>query len=165
MIVVLKKQATEKDIDIVAKRIEKMGLQPHISTGKERTIIGAIGDESLSKEDQLRALRIVDKVMSILKPYKLVSREFQSHDTVINVAGVLVGGKGLVVIAGPCSVESRKQILETAKAVKKAGAHFLRGGAFKPRTSPYDFQGLGEKGLKLLAEARKITDRDRVDGH
>ena len=157
MIVVLKREATEKDIELVSEKIRKMGLKPHVSKGEERTIIGAIGDEALIKEDQLRALRIVEKVMPILKPYKLVSREFKPRDTLLNIGGVEIGGKRLVVIAGPCSVESREQIITTAKEVKKAGALMLRGGAFKPRTSPYTFQGLGEEGLKLLQEAKKET--------
>ncbi len=157
MIVVLKREATEKDVEFVSEKIRKMGLRPHISKGEERTIIGAIGDEALIKEDQLRALRIVEKVMPILKPYKLVSREFKPKDTLLNIDGIEIGGKKLVIIAGPCSVESREQIILTAKEVKKAGASMLRGGAFKPRTSPYTFQGLGEEGLKLLQEAKKET--------
>ncbi|MBI2576316.1 3-deoxy-7-phosphoheptulonate synthase [Candidatus Woesearchaeota archaeon] len=157
MIVVLKPEAAEKDIEFVSEKIRKMGLKPHVSKGEERTIIGAIGDEALIKEDQLRALRIVEKVMPILKPYKLVSREFKPRDTLLNIGGVEIGGKKLVIIAGPCSVESREQIILTAKEVKKAGASMLRGGAFKPRTSPYTFQGLGEEGLKLLQEAKKET--------
>src|SRR3989338_8076478 len=142
MIVVLKREATEKDIELVSEKIRKIGLKPHVSKGEERTIIGAIGDEALIKEDQLRALRIVEKDLPILKPYKVVSREFKPRDTLLNIGGVEIGGKRLVVIAGPCSVESREQIITTAKEVKKAGALMLRGGAFKPRTSPYTFQGL-----------------------
>ena len=157
MIIVMKKNATEKEIQHVAKRIEEMGLKPHLSRGVERTVIGAIGDERLLKEDQIKAIASVDSVLPIMKPYKLVSREFKKEDTIIKVGDVEIGGKNIVVIAGPCAVESREQIIETAKAVKKAGAKLLRGGAFKPRTSPYSFQGLEDKGLKLLAEAKKAT--------
>jgi len=157
MIIVLKAKATEKDINHVAKKIEKMGLKPHISKGIERTVIGAIGNEQLLKEDQLKAIGVVEKVMPILKPYKLVSREFKKEDTVIKIGNVSIGAKDLAVMAGPCAIESKKQLLETAKEVKKAGARLLRGGAFKPRTSPYSFQGMGEEGLKILKEAKKKT--------
>ena len=157
MIIVLKKGATDEDVTEVTAKIEEMGLKTHVSQGAEYTVIGALGDESKLQEGKLRAMRIVEKVMPIMKPYKLVSREFQEEDSVIDVDGVKVGGKNVVIIAGPCSVESREQILETAKEVKKAGAHMLRGGAFKPRTSPYSFQGMEEEGLKLLAEAKKET--------
>ncbi len=157
MIVVLKAKATKKDIDLVVQKIKKMGLKPHISRGIERTIVGAIGDESLLKADQLKAMPVVEKVLPILKPYKLVSREFKKEDTIIKVRGVKIGGNEIIIMAGPCAIESEKQIIETAKAVKKAGAKLLRGGAFKPRTSPYSFQGMGEEGLKLMAKARKIT--------
>ncbi len=157
MIIVMKKSATEKEIQHVAKRIEEMGLKPHLSRGVERTVIGAIGDERLLKEDQIKAIASVESVLPIMKPYKLVSREFKKEDTIIKVGNVEIGGKNIVIIAGPCAVESREQIIETAKAVKQAGAKLLRGGAFKPRTSPYSFQGLEDKGLKLLAEAKKAT--------
>ena len=157
MIIVLKSKATEKDINQVAEKIKKMGLKPHISKGVERTIIGAIGDEALLKEDQIKAMDCVEKVLPIMKPYKLVSREFKKEDTIVKIGDVKVGGNELIIIAGPCAVESEKQIIETAKAVKKAGAQLLRGGAFKPRTSPYAFQGMGEEGLKLLAKAKEIT--------
>ncbi len=157
MIIVLKAKATKKDVKLVAEKIKKMGLKPHISRGVERTVIGAIGDEALLKEDQLKAMPIVEKVLPIMKPYKLVSREFKKENTVIEVGNVKIGTNQIVVIAGPCAIESEKQIIETAKIVKKAGANLLRGGAFKPRTSPYSFQGMGEEGLKLMAKARKIT--------
>ena len=156
MIIVLKKGSTEKEIQHVAKRIEEMGLKPHISKGVEMTVIGAIGDESLLKADQLKAIPAVEKVMPIMKPYKLVSREFKKENTIININGVKIGGKKIVIMAGPCAVESEAQIMETAKEVKKSGAQILRGGAFKPRTSPYAFQGMGEEGLKLL---RKAADK------
>lgn len=157
MIIVLKAKATQKDIKLVAEKIKKMGLKPHISRGVERTLIGAIGDESLLKEDQLKAMPIVDKVLPIMKPYKLVSREFKKENTIIKVRDVEIGANQIIVMAGPCAIESEEQIIETAKAAKKAGAKILRGGAFKPRTSPYSFQGMGEEGLKLMAKARKIT--------
>ncbi|MEE9613357.1 MAG: 3-deoxy-7-phosphoheptulonate synthase [Thermodesulfobacteriota bacterium] len=157
MIIVLKKGVTQEETDHVVEKIESLGLAVHISKGKERTIIGAIGDESLLASTPLEVLPGVEKVMPILKPYKLVSREFKGEDTVIEVDGITIGAKEIQVIAGPCSVESREILIETAKKVKQAGAKFFRGGAFKPRTSPYSFQGLGEEGLKLLAEAKKET--------
>jgi 3-deoxy-7-phosphoheptulonate synthase len=157
MIIVMKPRATEKSIERIVKKIEKAGMRAHVSKGTERTIIGAIGDERVLQQQQLRSTEGVEKVMTVLKPYRLASREFHPENTIIDVGGVKIGGKKLVVMAGPCSVENRKQIITTAKLVKKTGAEILRGGAFKPRTSPYDFQGLGEDGLKLLAEARKLT--------
>jgi len=157
MIIVLKAKATDKEIKEVADKIERMGLKPHVSKGVERTIIGAIGDESLLKEDQLKAMPIVEKVMPIMKPYKLVSREFKNEGTVIKIGNTKIGSKEIIVMAGPCAVESEEQMISVAKAAKKAGAKLLRGGAFKPRTSPYSFQGMGEEGLQLLAKARKVT--------
>ncbi len=157
MIIVLKKGVTEEEIEHVVEKIKGLGLAVHISKGQERTIIGAIGDESVLAATPLEALPGVESVMPILKPYKLVSREFKSEDTVLDISGVKIGGKAVQVIAGPCSVEGRDILLETAREVKNGGATLLRGGAFKPRTSPYSFQGLGEEGLKYLAEARKQT--------
>ncbi len=157
MIIVLKKDATEDIVEHVVEKIKGAGLSVHISKGKERTIIGAIGDETLLSGISLEALPGVESVMPILKPYKLVSREFSKEGTVIDVGGVRIGDTELQVIAGPCSVESIDSIVNCATAVKAAGARILRGGAFKPRTSPYDFQGLGADGLKLLAEAKKKT--------
>jgi len=157
MIVVLKAKATPKEIKAVTEKIKKMGLKTHVSKGIDRTIIGAIGDESLLKETQLKAMPIVEKVMPIMKPYKLVSREFKKENTIIKVGNIEIGTDQVIIMAGPCAVESEEQIIESAKVVKKAGAHILRGGAFKPRTSPYSFQGMGEEGLKLLAKARKLT--------
>ena len=148
---------TEKEIQHVAKRIEEMGLKPHISKGIERTVIGAIGDEQLLKQDQIKAIPAVENVVPIMKPYKLVSREFKKENTIIKIGDIEIGGNTIVVIAGPCAVESREQIIETAKAVKSAGAKLLRGGAFKPRTSPYSFQGMGEEGLKYLKDVKKQT--------
>ena len=157
MIVVLKPGLKQEEIQKVIERIESFGLKAHISEGKERTIIGAIGDERLMADQTLESFPGVEKVLPILKPYKLVSREFQKHNTVIEVSGREIGGKKIHVMAGPCSVESRDQVLESALPVKEAGATFLRGGAFKPRSSPYSFQGLGEEGLDYLMHARKIT--------
>ncbi len=157
MIIVMQARATDADVEHVRKRIEELGLTPHVSRGTERTLIGVIGDERLIRRDQLALLPHVDEVIPILKPYKLASREFKPADTVVTAAGVPIGGNELVVIAGPCSVEHEEQILAAAQAVKAAGARLLRGGAYKPRTSPYVFQGLGEEGLKLLAKAREYT--------
>lgn len=157
MIIVLKKDSTQETIDHVVEKIKGTGLAVHISKGKERTIIGAIGDEALLASIQLEALPGVEKVMAILKPYKLVSREFRKDPTVIDVCGVKIGDTQVQVIAGPCSVESKDSLIDCARKVQASGASILRGGAFKPRTSPYDFQGLGVDGLKLLAEAKKAT--------
>ncbi|MBI5894318.1 MAG: 3-deoxy-7-phosphoheptulonate synthase [Deltaproteobacteria bacterium] len=157
MIVVLRPDATKKEIDHIIERIKQLGLSVHISKGKERTILGAIGDESILEEHPIDMLPGIEKVMPILKPYKLVSREFQKEDSIINVDGIKIGGKQIQVIAGPCSVETREILINTAQRIKKAGAKFLRGGAFKPRTSPYAFQGLGEEGLLFLLEAKKKT--------
>jgi len=157
MIVVLKPGMTQEEVQVVADRIESLGLKAFVVVGKERTIIGAIGDERLLADQTLESFPGVEKVMPILKPYKLVSREFQPEETVIEVGGHRIGGKKIHVMAGPCSVESREQILATAVSAKEAGATFLRGGAFKPRSSPYSFQGLGEEGLSHLAYARQMT--------
>ncbi len=157
MIVVLKPGMPKKDVQAVADRIESLGLKAFVVVGKERTIIGAIGDERLLADQTLESFPGVEKVLPILKPYKLVSREFQAEDTIIKVGGCEIGGKKIHVMAGPCSVESQEQVLGAAIPVKEAGATFLRGGAFKPRTSPYSFQGLGEEGLSYLAHARKMT--------
>ena len=157
MIIVLRKDATEEVINHVVEKIKGAGLAVHISKGKERTIIGAIGDETLLAGISLEALPGVESVMPILKPYKLVSRDFRNEPSVIDVCGVKIGENTVQVIAGPCSVESEDTLIDCAIKVKEAGATILRGGAFKPRTSPYAFQGLGVAGLKLLAEARKRT--------
>ncbi|MCH7911445.1 MAG: 3-deoxy-7-phosphoheptulonate synthase [Deltaproteobacteria bacterium] len=157
MIVVLKPGMAQKEVQAVADRIESLGLKAFVVVGKERTIIGAIGDERLLVDQTLESFPGVEKVLPILKPYKLVSREFQAEDTVIKVGGYEIGGKKIHVMAGPCSVESQEQVLGAAIPAKEAGATFLRGGAFKPRTSPYSFQGLGEEGLNHLAHARKMT--------
>ncbi len=159
-IIVLKPTATETDIEQIVERLKKKGLKAHISKGTERTIIGVIGDTSRVSEDEenaIRAIEAVESVMRIIKPYKLASREFKREPTIINIRGKKIGSERVHVIAGPCAVENRELMLQVADAVKEAGASFLRGGAFKPRTSPYSFQGLGEGGLKILAEARERT--------
>jgi 3-deoxy-7-phosphoheptulonate synthase len=150
-------RATDDDIQHVVDEVKALGLSAHLSKGVERTIIGVIGDERLIRRERFVLLPQVEDVIPILKPYKLASREFKPENTVVRTAGVEIGGKKVVIIAGPCSVESEEQILETAEAVKAAGANLLRGGAYKPRTSPYAFQGLGEGGLRLLALAREKT--------
>lgn len=152
MIIVLKPGATDKEVKHIVDRIEELGLKHMVSRGVERTIIGVIGEEDILRVQPLEAFPGVEKVMPVLKPYKLVSREFKPEDTKINIKGVEIGGKQIVVIAGPCSVENMKMLKEIAKKVSESGALMLRGGAFKPRTSPYAFQGLGEDGLKYLRE-------------
>jgi 3-deoxy-7-phosphoheptulonate synthase len=157
MIIVMRSAATQTDIDQVVERITQHGLKPHISRGVERTIIGAIGDEQIVRNVPFQALPGVEEVLTILKPFKLASRDFKTEPSVVEVNGVAVGGGRLAVIAGPCSVEGREMLLDTAQKIREAGATLLRGGAFKPRTSPYSFQGLGEEGLKYLAEVREVT--------
>ena len=158
MIIVLKPGVVDADIEDVCRRIEALGLRAHVSRGEQRTIIGAIGDDRFKTRLQaLESLECVENMVPILQPFKLASREVRDEPTVIRVGDVTIGGKSLVVMAGPCSVESRPQLLEAAEKVKAAGAHILRGGAFKPRTSPYAFQGLEDEGLKLLAEAKRET--------
>ena len=158
MIIVMKRKADEQELDNVIKWIESVGYKVHLSKGVERTIIGAVGDErgkvALKAAENMPG---VEKVMPILAPYKLASRESKEGNTVIKIGDVEIGGPRCVVIAGPCAVESLEQLMEAAEVVKKAGASMLRGGAFKPRTSPYSFQGMGEEGLKLLAETREKT--------
>ncbi len=156
MIIVMKQGYSKKDLEQVIKTVEDLGFKAHPILGVERTVIGAVGDErGKYKLQALQALSCVESVVPILKPYKLASRDFKKEDTIVSVGNVLFGQKYFGVIAGPCSVESEKQIVETAIKVKKSGAKMLRGGAFKPRTSPYSFQGLEKEGLKLLALAKK----------
>lgn len=148
----------QKDIDRVVERIEALGYHAHLIQGVERTVIAAVGDEREKYRLQaLESMEHVEKVVPILKPYKLASRETNAEDTVVRCGGAMFGGGHFGVVAGPCSVETREQILESAQAAKEGGASMLRGGAYKPRTSPYSFQGLEEEGLKLLKEASEAT--------
>lgn len=159
-IIVLKRDIREEDLKHILKKLESRGLKSHVSTGTERTIIGVIGDTSKvtqEEEDSIRVMEGVEEVIRILKPYKLASRDFRKDATRIDVRGNLIGGSRIQVVAGPCAVENRTVLMNIAEKVKEAGASFIRGGAFKPRTSPYSFQGLGEEGLKCLREARERT--------
>jgi 3-deoxy-7-phosphoheptulonate synthase len=157
MLVVMKPHATADQVEAVVERIRSLGLMAHPIPGAQRVAIGITGNKGGLDPDVFTILPGVAEAIRVSQPFKLVSREVKEEDTVIDVGGVPLGGAGLAVMAGPCSVESREQILETAVAVKKAGARFLRGGAYKPRTSPYEFQGLAEEGLRLLATAREET--------
>jgi 3-deoxy-7-phosphoheptulonate synthase len=158
MIIVLKPTATKEQVEHIMEKVEKLGLKPWLSEGVERSIIGVIGEEDILRVLPLEGMPGVEKVMPILKPYKLASRDYKPEDSEIDLGGgVVIGGKNVVVMAGPCSVENKEMILDTAEAVKLSGAKVLRGGAFKPRSSPYTFQGLGEEGLKYLAEAKEKT--------
>ena len=157
MMIIMKPGSTQQQVDEVVEHIRAHGLTPHLSGGEERTIIGAIGDTHAVPIELFDVLDGVESVVRISQPYKLASRQFHPANSVFPLDGFSIGGDEIVIIAGPCSVESRSQLLETAQAVREAGAHALRGGAFKPRTSPYSFQGLGEEGLDLLAEAREAT--------
>ncbi len=159
-IIVLQPDMTDENIRHIIKKLEGKGLKANVSRGSERIIIGVIGDTSKvteDEEDAIRAIPGVENVLRILKPYKLASREFKKENTEINVEGHIIGGKKIHVMAGPCAVENKTILMNIAERVKKAGATFLRGGAFKPRTSPYTFQGLGEEGLQYLYEAKKKT--------
>lgn len=154
MIIVMRSTATPEQIEHLCEKVKELGLTPQVSRGVERTVIGVIGPEDKLLVKPLEAFPGVDMVMPVIKPYKLASRDFRMENTEFDMGnGVRVGGNKIVVMAGPCSVESREQLFKAAEAVKKSGATFLRGGAFKPRTSPYDFQGLGEEALKYLREA------------
>ncbi len=157
MFVAMKPHATEAEFDAVIDKVRSLGLTPHPISGIERRVVAVVGNTGAVDPDDFAMLPGVAEALRVSQPFKLVSREVKEEDTVIDVDGVKVGGRAIVVMAGPCSVESKDQILETARAVKKAGASFLRGGAWKPRTSPYEFQGLREEGLKLLALARQET--------
>ena len=157
MIVVMHMGASEEEVHNVVRHIESLGFRAHLSRGEERTIIGLIGDERGLSQHTLELLPGVERVIPVLKPFKLASRDFKRENTLVQVRNVVFGGKKVVLIAGPCAVESRSQLMETALAVKEAGASMLRGGAYKPRTSPYSFLGLGEDALRLLAEASEAT--------
>lgn len=157
MIIVMKIGTAKEQIDAVAQFIKDSGLEPHPMYGVERTVFGVIGNINETFEQQIETLPGIDFVQRVSKPYKLASREINLKDSVVDIGGVTIGGETIVVMAGPCSVESEEQIVSTAKAIKKAGATLLRGGAYKPRTGPYNFQGLGKEGLELLALAREKT--------
>jgi len=157
MIIIMSPTSTRENLKRVQEKIVKEGLTYHMSKGSSRTIVGVIGDKKIISRLQMKAFDGVEKTVEITEKYKLVSREFKPVDTIVNVGGVLVGGGHLGIMAGPCAVESREQLLEAAEAVKAGGANFLRGGAFKPRTSPYDFQGLADEGLKMLKEVGEKT--------
>jgi 3-deoxy-7-phosphoheptulonate synthase len=157
MIVVMKQGATRAQVVNVTARIEQLGCQAHVSEGNERTIIGIIGNGRSLDCAPIERMDGVERTVPVLRPFKLASRDFHPQDSVIPINGIAIGGKKLSVMAGPCAVEGREELLEAAHAVKAAGADILRGGAFKPRTSPYSFQGLGEEGLRFLAAAREET--------
>ncbi|MCR5757954.1 MAG: 3-deoxy-7-phosphoheptulonate synthase [Selenomonas sp.] len=157
MIIVMSPSATKENLEKVIQKVESAGLRTHISEGEEVTIVGVIGDKKKIANLEMNMMEGVEKTVRITEKYKLVSRNFHPEDTIVDVDGVKVGGKQIVVMAGPCSVESIEQLREAARAVKAGGAQFLRGGAFKPRTSPYDFQGLAEDGLKML---RQVADEE-----
>jgi 3-deoxy-7-phosphoheptulonate synthase len=157
MIIVLKPEASEREVDHIIDRLRELGLKSQLSTGQERTIIGVIGDDRILHNQPLTALPGVESVLPILAPWKLVSREFKRIGTIIDVSGVKIGGNKLVIMAGPCAVERLELTVGIAHEVKAAGASILRGGAYKPRTSPYSFQGLGREGLDYLVEAKKQT--------
>ena len=157
MIAVLKSGTSQKQIDNLTNWLLSQGVETHISYGKEHTIIGLVGDTSKIDAELLGSLEIVDSVKRITEPFKNANRKFHPDNSVINVGNTSVGGDQFTIIAGPCSVESEEQVMEIAKAVKAAGATMLRGGAFKPRTSPYDFQGLKADGIDYLVKAKKET--------
>ena len=172
MIVVMKPGSTQENLNAVVKKIESQGLRTHLSKGEEVTIVGVIGDKKIIANLELQMMAGVDKTVRITEKYKLVSRDFHPEDTIIDVDGIKIGGSEIIVMAGPCAVENLDQLRESATAVKKYGAKFLRGGAFKPSTSPYDFQGLGEDGLKLLKQVgdefglkivTEIVDKDDIE--
>ncbi len=157
MFIVMQQEHTEKELQDILERLTQMGFTGHVSKGVERTVIGVVGRTYPELKDTLEVWPGVDEVVPISRPYKLSSREFQPRDTVVKVGEVTIGGEALVMMAGPCAVETEEQLLKTARAVKAAGANILRGGAFKPSTSPYSFRGLGKEGLELLAQARQET--------
>ena len=157
VIIAMKRDVSARDLAAVVVQAERSGCHAHLSHGEERTTIGVIGEQRLVDPETFRQMSGVEKVVPLLQPFKLASRDFKPEDTIIRLNGISIGGEKVVVMAGPCAVEHREQLLEVAHAVKAAGATILRGGAYKPRTSPYSFQGLGFEGLKILAEAREQT--------
>ncbi|MCH8967393.1 MAG: 3-deoxy-7-phosphoheptulonate synthase [Planctomycetes bacterium] len=162
MIVVMKASAAPSDVQRVVDRISELGLTPHLSKGEFRTIVGAIGKKSPQDREQIEQLAGVDEVMAITQPYKLASRQFHEADTILDIKGIRVGGPHVNIIAGPCAIESREVLFEVGRAVKDAGAAILRGGAFKPRSSPYSFSGMGKEGLELLKEAGEELDMPTI---
>lgn len=157
MIIVFKQNAKENEVKRVLDKVEKLGLKTHISQGEETLIVGLVGDTTRVDPKRIEVEESVERIMKVSEPYKLANRAFHPEDSVIDVAGIPVGGKALTLIAGPCSVESKEQVLEVARRVKASGANLLRGDAFKPRTSPYSFQGMGSTALDLLVEAKEET--------
>lgn len=157
MIIVFKQNAKEKDVKRVLGKVEKLGLKTHISQGEETLIVGLVGDTTRVDPKRIEVEESVERIMKVSEPYKLANRAFHPEDSIIDVSGVLVGGKTLSLVAGPCSVESEEQILEVANRVKESGANLLRGGVFKPRTSPYSFQGMGSAAMDLLVKAKEET--------
>jgi len=157
MIIVMSHQAGKAQVEAVVDRVKEIGLRPEVSVGEDRSVIGVIGGNAYAYREAFSHLPGIEQIFQITKPFKLASREFQPRDTVVDVGGVLVGGDEVVMMAGPCSVEGEAMLLETARFVAARGARILRGGAFKPRTSPYSFQGLGEAGLRMLAAVREAT--------
>ena len=157
MILTLKSGVKKSDVDAITKKIKSLGFTPHVSRGAVKLIIGVIGENEHKYKDVFESFESVESVTPIVKPYKLVSREFKKENTIVDIKGVQLGGNKIIITAGPCSVDSKENLFSCARSVKKAGAHLLRGGAFKPRTSPYSFQGHGVNALKYLAEARKLT--------
>ena len=153
----MSRRATEPQVQAVVDRVREIGLRPEVSRGEDRSVVGVIGGNAYAYREAFSHLPAIQEIVQITKPFKLASREFQPHNTVVDVGGVPIGGEQLVVMAGPCSVEGEEMLLETARFVASQGARILRGGAFKPRTSPYSFQGLGEAGLRMLATAREET--------
>jgi len=157
MVIVLKQSTPPDELEQLMYKLRSLGFDINLSQGENYTVLGLIGDTTRINENQIKANPYVDRVLRVQHPFKRVSRMFHPEDTIIDINGHKIGGGHLLMIAGPCAVESRDQLLTIAEAVKQAGAHLLRGGAFKPRTSPYSFQGLGEKGLQLLQEVKEIT--------
>ncbi len=157
MIIVFKPRATENDVNRIITKVERMGLKTHLSKGEMSTIVGLVGDTTRVDPKQFEVDECVERIMKVSEPYKLANRAFHPEDSVIDVSGVKVGGNNLTLIAGPCSVESKEQVIEIARSIKKSGAHMLRGGAYKPRTSPYSFQGMGTQGLDILVAAKEET--------
>lgn len=157
MIIVFKPKTTENDIKRIISKVEKMGLKAHLSKGEMSTIVGLVGDTTCIDPKQFEVDECVERIMKISEPYKLANRAFHPENSVIDVGGIKIGGNTLTLIAGPCSVESKEQVIEIAHSIKKSGAHMLRGGAYKPRTSPYSFQGMGTQGLDILVAAKEET--------